>query len=64
MDQPLLANHSPSSPRDQQPKDTEEELFGRFAVAVRGDAMFRAISKDTFGDWLRELEPQRKRKDN
>ena len=50
--------------RDQHPKDTEEELFGRFAVAVRGDAMFRAISKDTFGDWLRELEPQRKRKDN
>jgi hypothetical protein len=49
--------------RDQHPKDTEEELSRRFAVAVRGDSMmFRAVINNTLGDLLRE--PQRKRKDN
>ena len=42
------------------PNDTEEELFGRFAAAVRGDSMmFRAVAKDTFGDLLR-LSPNAK----
>ncbi len=46
--------------RDQHPNDTEEELFGRFAAAVRGDSMmFRAVAKDTFGDLLR-LSPNAK----
>jgi len=56
MDKLKEANELLQRLRDQHPKDTEEELYRRFAAAVRGDSMmFRAVIKDiTLGDLLRE----------
>ena len=50
--------------RDQHPNDTEEELFGRFAAAVRGELDDVPRRRQGYFRRFVALEPQRKRKDN